>query len=290
MSKKRLRFIIGGVVIVVAVVALVAFAMTKNSVFYYTVSELEAKGQSENVRVSGNLVRGTIQKGGVGEPITFKIQDKTAVDKVIAVTYTGNVPDTFREPRAEDPTPEVIVEGDYNAGTDQFSATFLMAKCPSKYEAQAKAEDATSTTAGGTTNTSNYRLGDVGSRLPGPSRQRPCGSGRHREELHDGGAFRMNQIGYTALLLALVLSAFAHGRACHRRASGPQGPDQERRTGRVCTGRRGGARLVGAGVGALDPRLLERLRVRSTRRANSPGPTRSRPSGPATRAPCCCGW
>ena len=49
----------------------------------------------------------------------------------------------------------MIVEGDYNASTDQFSATFLMAKCPSKYEAQAKAEDATSTTAGGTTTTSN---------------------------------------------------------------------------------------------------------------------------------------
>ena len=63
MGKKRLRFIIGGVVIVVAVVALVAFAMTKNSVFYYTVSELQAKGQSENVRVSGDLVRGTIQEG-----------------------------------------------------------------------------------------------------------------------------------------------------------------------------------------------------------------------------------
>jgi cytochrome c-type biogenesis protein CcmE len=147
MGKKKLRFVIGGVVIVVAVVALVAFAMTKNSVFYYTVGELKAKGQSENVRVSGDLVRGTIKKGNVGDPITFTIQDKTAPDKVIAVTYTGNVPDTFREPRAEDPTPEVIVEGDYNASTDHFAATFLLAKCPSKYEAQVKTENATSTTA-----------------------------------------------------------------------------------------------------------------------------------------------
>ena len=49
----------------------------------------------------------------------------------------------------------MIVEGDYNAGTEQFNATFLMAKCPSKYEAKAKAENATSTTAGGATNTSN---------------------------------------------------------------------------------------------------------------------------------------
>jgi cytochrome c-type biogenesis protein CcmE len=155
MGKKKLRFVIGGVVIVVAVVALVAFAMTKNSVFYYTVNEVMAKGQSENVRVSGDLVRGTIQKGNIGDPITFKIQDKTATDKVITVTYTGNVPDTFREPRPEDPTPEVIVEGDYNASTNHFNATFLLAKCPSKYEAQAKQSDVTSTTTVGTPTTSN---------------------------------------------------------------------------------------------------------------------------------------
>ncbi len=155
MGKKKLRFIIGGVVIVVAVVALVAFAMTKNSVFYYTVSEVMAKGQSENVRVSGNLVRGSIKKGNIGEPITFKIQDKTSPDKIISVTYTGNVPDTFREPGPQDPIPEVIVDGDYNAGTQHFSATSLMAKCPSKYEAAAKQANATSTTAASTTATSN---------------------------------------------------------------------------------------------------------------------------------------
>jgi cytochrome c-type biogenesis protein CcmE len=150
MGKKKLRFVIGGVVIVVAVVALVAFAMTKNSVFYYTVNEVMAKGQSQNVRVSGNLVRGSIQKGNIGEPINFKIQDKTAADNIISVTYTGNVPDTFREPRPEDPTPEVIVEGDYNASTKHFSATFLLAKCPSKYVA---ASQSTTTTAGTTTTT-----------------------------------------------------------------------------------------------------------------------------------------
>jgi cytochrome c-type biogenesis protein CcmE len=137
MGGKKLKFLIGGLVVVAAISSLAFFAASKNMVYYYTVTELQGKGSSTNVRVSGDLVSGTLVKGNVGEPIKFKIYDPADKSKVMFVTYTGAVPDTFKD----DPSNQVqvVVEGDYL--TDgSFNANFLLAKCPSKYEkAQADA-------------------------------------------------------------------------------------------------------------------------------------------------------
>jgi len=48
--------------------------------------------------------------------------------KVLRATYTGIVPDTFKNDA------EVVLEG--TLGPDGFHATGMTAKCPSKYEAQ----------------------------------------------------------------------------------------------------------------------------------------------------------
>jgi len=142
MDKKRMKFLIGGLVIVAAIASLAFFAVRGNMVYYYTVTELQQKGASQNVQVSGNLVRGTIKEGqGLGDPITFQISDKDAADKVISVSFTGNVPDTFREPRPEDPVPEVVIKGDFRSD-QSFDANFLLAKCPSKYEKAVQDEKA----------------------------------------------------------------------------------------------------------------------------------------------------
>jgi cytochrome c-type biogenesis protein CcmE len=98
------------------------------------------------VKVSGDLVEGSIKKGAVGEPITFQIHDKDSPDKVLFVTHTGPVPDTFREPLPEEPAPEVVITGDY-LQNKEFSSVDLLAKCPSKYEAKAAEEAKTGTTA-----------------------------------------------------------------------------------------------------------------------------------------------
>ena len=145
MGNKKLKFVIGGLVIVAAIASLAFFAVRQNMVYYYTVSELQKKGPSQNVKVSGDLVVGTIKKGAVGEPITFQIHDKASKDKVIFVSYTGAVPDTFREPRPNEPAPEVVVTGDL-LQQNKFAAVDLLAKCPSKYEAKVKEEAATGTT------------------------------------------------------------------------------------------------------------------------------------------------
>lgn len=130
MGGKKLKLLIGGLVVVAAIGSLL-FVAGKNSVYYYTVTELQGKGSSPNVRVSGDLVSGTLVKGNVGEPIEFKIYDPADKGKVMFVTFTGTVPDTFKD----DPNNQVqvVVEGDYlTDGT--FNADLLLAKCPSKYE------------------------------------------------------------------------------------------------------------------------------------------------------------
>lgn len=136
MGSKKLKFIVGGIVVAAAISSLAFFAVRDNMVYYYTVTEVLAKGPATNVRVAGDLVNGTLVKGGVGEPIDFEIYDKDAPESTLFVTFTGTVPDTFKD----DPnTPiEVVVEGDLQTdGT--FLADFMLAKCPSKYES---AEDA----------------------------------------------------------------------------------------------------------------------------------------------------
>ncbi len=145
MGSKKIKFLVGGLVVVAAIVALAFFAVRGNAVYYYTVSELQSKGPASNVRVAGDLVSGTLVKKDVGEPIEFEIYDKAAPDSVLFVTYTGAVPDTFKD----DPgVPiEVVVEGDF-LSDGNFNADFLLAKCPSKYEKAAEEKAATSTTVG----------------------------------------------------------------------------------------------------------------------------------------------
>jgi cytochrome c-type biogenesis protein CcmE len=144
MGGKKLKFLIGGLVVVAAIASLAFFAVRENMVYYYTVTELQDKGASTNVRVSGDLVSGTLVKGNVGEPIKFKIFDPADKNKVVFVTYTGAVPDTFKDDPANQV--QVVVEGDYlTDGT--FNADFLLAKCPSKYE-KAQADTATTSATG----------------------------------------------------------------------------------------------------------------------------------------------
>lgn len=133
MGKKQLKFLIGGIVILAAIAGLTAFAISNNAVYYYTVSELIDGGPRENVRVSGQLLAGTVEAGGVGDPLRFKIYDKGAEDNVLQVSYVGTIPDSFKD----DPKTEVVVEGDFSQnGT--FNADFMLAKCPTKYEAAAE--------------------------------------------------------------------------------------------------------------------------------------------------------
>ncbi len=125
-------------VIAAALGVLLWVGISHSTVYYYSVSELQAKGPSVNVRVSGQLVSGSVKGMGTTN-ISFSIHDRDHTGQVISVTYSGAVPDSFRD----QPDTEVVAQGDYLAN-GSFLASTLIAKCPSKYEA---ATSSTSTTA-----------------------------------------------------------------------------------------------------------------------------------------------
>jgi cytochrome c-type biogenesis protein CcmE len=129
MSARKIKIIVGAMVVAIAVGALLWVGVGRGSVYYYTVSELLTKGPQQQVRVSGELVGGTVE--GLGTTtLKFVLHDRDKSDQTIAVVYKGAIPDSFRD----QPDAEVVAEGDLLTG-GSFAATVLTPKCPSKYVA-----------------------------------------------------------------------------------------------------------------------------------------------------------
>ncbi|MCL2281394.1 MAG: cytochrome c maturation protein CcmE [Dehalococcoidia bacterium] len=127
MAKKR-KFIIGGVVVLVAALVLgyIIYFMGVG-IREYNVGELLSKEPpltNQTVRVNGVL-----QPDPRKENLTwyFIIKDVNTED-VLSVVYTGTVPHTFQ---VEVP---LVVEGQYDAVTGIFEGSRLTMKCSSKYE------------------------------------------------------------------------------------------------------------------------------------------------------------
>jgi cytochrome c-type biogenesis protein CcmE len=128
MNKKKLRFAIGGLIIVFAITYMVFAGARSNMVYYMTVEELMGKGKSfhgEGIRVSGKVVPASIVKGPQPIEVRFSVKDENGT-YALPVYYSGIIPDMFKD---EAP---VIVEGRLNSD-GVFHAKTLMTSCPSKY-------------------------------------------------------------------------------------------------------------------------------------------------------------
>ena len=135
MKKKNVKFIIGGVIIAVAIIYLVYNGIQETALYYLTVSEFREEGFSsayagESVRVNGSVLDGSIQWSSNDGMLRFIISDG---ENELPVTYRGVAPDTFKSGA------EVVVEGKYTE-EDILEVDKIMAKCPSKYEAEQDGE------------------------------------------------------------------------------------------------------------------------------------------------------
>ncbi len=74
--------------------------------------------------LTGKVVKGSVNRDG--DELRFRIRDRDGTASV-PVTYTGTVPDPFREGR------EVIVSGELKDGTFVAERDSLVTKCPSKF-------------------------------------------------------------------------------------------------------------------------------------------------------------
>jgi cytochrome c-type biogenesis protein CcmE len=83
--------------------------------------------EGRSYEVTGKVVNGSISHAG--DQLRFRIRDRDGKTSV-PVTYTGSVPDPFRDGR------EVIVSGELKQGTFVAERDSLVTKCPSKFTKQ----------------------------------------------------------------------------------------------------------------------------------------------------------
>ncbi len=122
--RRQMKYLVGGVILVVAIGWLIYGSVQGSTAQYLTVEELMAQGPSDRlVRVSGLVVGDTIEWDPQEMTLQFEIADERGS---LPVRYEGVRPDMFRDGA------QVVVEGRYCAG-GIFEATKLLLKCPSKY-------------------------------------------------------------------------------------------------------------------------------------------------------------
>ena len=121
---RRMTLLVGALAVLGVAAGLVLFAMRDNIVFFYGPSEVAEKGVAPGARLRiGGLVKvGSVVRGD-GKSMSFVITD---TKKDVRVTYTGQVPDLFREGQG------VVAEG-LLAGPMELRADSVLAKHDEKY-------------------------------------------------------------------------------------------------------------------------------------------------------------
>jgi len=124
----RKKFIIGGLVLLIAF-GFLLYTLIDNSLSYYvTVSELLADGSNkygDNVRVNGTVKEGSIEwDPGIPE-LKFTLADEQAT---LPVIYHGAIPHDLTDGK------DIVVNGKYTS-EGILQASKLVMKCASKYEA-----------------------------------------------------------------------------------------------------------------------------------------------------------
>lgn len=127
------------VTLVGGAVAWLVFAATRqNLTYYYEIDELGAATTKtdEKIRLAGDVVPGSIVRDDGTRRIRFAIRgtDAPVGSPEVPIVYGGTVPDIFR------PDIQVVVEGRLDEG-GTFHAETLLAKCPSKYQAEGALDD-----------------------------------------------------------------------------------------------------------------------------------------------------
>ncbi|MGC1861726.1 MAG: cytochrome c maturation protein CcmE [Methylocystis sp.] len=121
---KRLTLIFGALAVLGLAAGLIMFALRDNIVFFYTPTQLAEKhpAPGARLRIGGLVKQGSLVKGE-SRDVSFVITDN---EKELATTYTGLLPDLFREGQG------VVADG--VLGSDgKFRADSVLAKHDERY-------------------------------------------------------------------------------------------------------------------------------------------------------------
>ena len=126
----RVKFLLGGAVILGVAVYLMASSIKTTGVYYVTPQELAQKVARNpstvgvGVKMGARVIPGSIHRDPARREVAFRVSDG---DQTYPIVYRGILPDTFTD------SADVVVEG--RLGSDgTFYATILLAKCASRYE------------------------------------------------------------------------------------------------------------------------------------------------------------
>jgi cytochrome c-type biogenesis protein CcmE len=123
----RIKFLVGGLVVVIVVVALIATSFSGSTSEYLTISQVKALGpdQTQNSRVAGKIVSDSVLWDTAAFHLAFEIEDETGR---LPISYNGPKPDMMAD------AVEAVAIGKYDPANQVFAADELLMKCPSKYE------------------------------------------------------------------------------------------------------------------------------------------------------------
>lgn len=127
MTRKRRRMIavLAGLGMLGLATGLVLTAFSDNLVFFYTPSDIKTKSLPEGrrMRIGGLVENASVHRSADGKTVDFRISDG---ESNVPVTYTGVLPDLFREGQG------VVIEG--ALGPDHvIHAATVLAKHDERY-------------------------------------------------------------------------------------------------------------------------------------------------------------
>jgi cytochrome c-type biogenesis protein CcmE len=128
MSKKSVRVLVSTLVLAGAFIGLMAVTMRDEAMIYKRVDEVVPVASAwygKNLQLHGFVVDGSIQRRPNTLDYRFDVRNG---DSVVKASYTGVVPDTFKDGA------EVVLKGRLNEAGFDVAPNGVMAKCPSKYE------------------------------------------------------------------------------------------------------------------------------------------------------------
>jgi cytochrome c-type biogenesis protein CcmE len=150
-SSKRLKFIVGGVVVVGLIAYLMVTAIQGAGSYYREVGEVinqQTALMGKPIRVSGNIVPGSIKYDAATLNLDFKISDPTDASKQLPIHFHGVKPDQMEREGSTAIVEGVLGGAPGGSGAVKVSssqagvggpvptveANNLLLKCPSRYE------------------------------------------------------------------------------------------------------------------------------------------------------------
>jgi cytochrome c-type biogenesis protein CcmE len=151
--RNRMKFLMGGALIIAAVIYLIVSSTKASAQYFMTIKELQEKGAAvattQDLRISGAIIGSTIQYDVQTLTLTFTVADIPGDNKEIEaqgglgqvlhnavidpsrprlqVVYNGVKPDLMRDEAQAIMTGRIGQDG-------KFYAQELLLKCPTKYE------------------------------------------------------------------------------------------------------------------------------------------------------------